>query len=63
MDNTNVVTARRSVANNHAEGEKKMSFSIKGGNRAKNITEFIMEIIFLQKVHVQLERSALRIRS
>ena len=24
---------------------------------------FIMEIIFLQKVHVQLERSALRIRS
>ncbi len=47
MDNTNVVTARRSVANNYAEGEKKMSFSIKGGNRAKNITEFIMEIIFI----------------
>lgn len=47
MDNTNVVTAKRTVASNNAEGEKKMSFSIKGGNKAKNITELIMEIIFI----------------
>lgn len=47
MDNTNVVTAKRTVASNNAEGEKKMSFSIKGGNKAKNITELIMEIIFV----------------
>lgn len=47
MDNTNVVTAKRTVASNNAKGEKKMSFSIKGGNKAKNITELIMEIIFV----------------
>ncbi len=47
MDNSNVVAVNKKSAIKKSAEAKKMSFSIKGGNKAKNMTELIMEIIFI----------------